>query len=199
MGHAITVRLGVIIARERIDHPWQTHRWRPVSVLLDAPPVDGGWRELSRTAKSVHYHATTLSLELHRKETMAYRVNLANGEPSVYVVLREDPGEQPFPIDVHLVTASPFEAQAHGDLGFDQVEAVPMPQPLVALVQAFIDEHHVEETFVKRQRERHVKAEEHQFGQEPLIVLRDRMGGDAPAARTQPRDDLKRGNTGKPE
>ncbi len=176
MQTSLSIPLGVVIAREKVSHPWQDFRWRPVSVFLDAP-VKADWRELRRGPGFVHYHAATLILELHRKETMAYRVNLANGAPSVYVVLRDDgEGESHAPIDVHRVTASPFEAQSHGDLGFDFVEGVAMPDRLVGLVQSFIDEHHVDETFYKRKRERALQPQEHKFGQEPIFVLRERAG-----------------------
>lgn len=175
MGHAIVIPVGVVIARERISHPWQEFRWRPVSVFLDAPPVDG-WRQLRRTPDLELYHAATLPLELHRKETTAYRVNLANGEPSVYVVTREDTESSGNdPLAVHHVTASPFEAQSYGTMGLDAVESVTMPERLLAIVEAFIEQHHVEERFHKRQRDSHVVAEEHQFGQEPIVVLRERQ------------------------
>lgn len=175
MSHVVSIPLGVVVARERIDHPWQDYRWRPVSVFLDAPPVEG-WRELRRGAGFVHYHAATLLLDLHRKETTSYQVNLANGLPSVYVVLREREGESETPMEVHLVTASPFEAQAYDGSGFEIVERVEMPDRLVALVERFIAEHHVEESFAKRQRARHHVEEEHKFGQEPVFVLRERRG-----------------------
>ena len=81
-------RVGRGIARERIDHPWQEYAWRPVSVFLNAPEVSE-WRELRRDAASTYYHAATLPLELHAKDTMGYVANLNDGEPSVYVVLRE--------------------------------------------------------------------------------------------------------------
>ena len=42
--------------------------------------------------------------------------------------------------------------------GDDLVEAVPMPDGLIAWVQAFIDRHHVDQPFVKRKRKR-AKAE----------------------------------------
>ena len=166
------------------SHPWQSHRWRPVSVFLGAPSISE-WRELRRDDKSVLYHAATLNLELFRKETTAYRVNLANGEPTVYVVLREDPqSDSDWPLEVHLVTASPFEAQSHGDVGLDNVEGVPMPAQLVDLVHAFIQEHHREERFHKRKRQPHMRAEDYKFGQEPLVDLRERMG--QPVDRTGP-------------
>ena len=179
MPNELSIPLGVIIAREKISNPWQDYRWRPVSVFFDAPTTPE-WTELRKGPGFVHYHAATLILTLHRKETMAYRVNLANGEPSIYVVLRDD-GEdsEGRPIDVHLLTASPFEAQSHGDLGFDFVEAVPMPDRLVGIVENYITVHHTDESFYKRKRDRASRPEDHKFGQEPLIVLRERMGADA--------------------
>lgn len=178
----ITVPLGVVVARERIDHPWQEYRWRAVSVFLDAPEK-ADWRELVREAGMTQYHAATVPLVLHRRETMSYHVNLANGEPSIYVVLREESDPQfGRPVSVHAVTASPFEAQVHSDMAFDAVDRVGMPERLVSLVAAFVDEHHVEERFVKRQRQPHVKEEEHLFGQEPIFVLRERMEARAAAA-----------------
>jgi hypothetical protein len=175
MSPSITLPVGVVVAREKIEHPWQECRWRPVSVFLNAPEV-AEWRELRRGDGFVHYHAATLPLELHRKETNAYRTNLATGEPAVYVVLREDPGaSSSWPVTVHLVTASPFEAQAYGESGLEIIELVPMPEPLIELVEEFIAVHHVDEPFVKRQRQKEQVTEEHKFGQEPIFVLRERL------------------------
>jgi hypothetical protein len=169
----IEIPLGVVVAREAVDSPWATHRWRPVSVFLDAPATTP-WRELRRTGQSVHYHAATLQLELHRKETAAYRQNLALPHPSVYVVLREDTSTaDAFPL-VHLITASPDEVQAYGMAGAETIETVAMPEPLIALVQAFIATHHVEAPFLKRKRQKFHAEDEHKFGQEPLHVLREK-------------------------
>ena len=55
---------------------------------------------------------------------------------------------------------------------------VAMPQPLLELLEAFVAEHHVEEPFVKRQRQKHHQAEEHKFGQEPIEVLRKRAAAE---------------------
>ena len=170
-----TVPLGVVIAREKVEHPWQDYVWRPVSVFLDAEPV-AEWRLLRHGPGFEQYHAATLPLEFHRKETASYRVNLANGVPSVYVVLRDGAeGASTYPMHVHLVTASPFEVQAYGHGIEEIVGRVAMPERLVALTQEFIAAHHVEEPFVKRRREKHHAEDDHKFGQEPLVVLRDRM------------------------
>jgi hypothetical protein len=175
MSSAISVPVGVVVAREKIDHPWQEYVWRAVDVFLH-PPEISGWRELRRDEKSVYYHAATLPIELHRKETPGYKTNLETGEPAVYVVLRNDPGaDSDWPVTVHMVTASPHDAQAYAESGLETIELVPMPQLLIELVREFVDAHHVDERFVKRQRQKFEIEEEHRFGQEPIFVLRERM------------------------
>jgi hypothetical protein len=77
---------------------------------------------------------------------------------------------------VAVVTASPYDAEVYGYDGSEIVGTVAMPAPLIELLEAFVAEHHVEEPFVKRQRQRHHRAEEHKFGQEPIAELRQRKG-----------------------
>ncbi|RMF02916.1 MAG: DUF3305 domain-containing protein [Alphaproteobacteria bacterium] len=177
MSHSVTMPVGVVVAREEIDSPWQDHEWRPVAVLPGAPQVEA-WTELRQGEGWVHYHAGTVSLELYRKETEAYKFNLEGREPVLYVVLAEEEdeeeGDDAAPYQVHLVTASPFEAQDYLDSGEEIVEPVPMPEPIIAWIQGFIDEHHQEEKFKKRRRDE-VDLEEHKFGQEPIVVVRERM------------------------
>ena len=163
----ISMTLGVVIERREIDNPWQQYSWRPVAVILGAPAVEGR-KVLRRGDRWVHYHAATLPLELHRRETEAYKVNLAGDPPSVYVVLREDEDEDsdedgytPF-----CITASPYEAQDYLDSGEEIVEGIPMDDGLIAWVQSFIDRHHVDEPFYKRKRKRY-DPDESGFGWRP--------------------------------
>lgn len=175
MQSVMTVPLGVVMVKEMVDSQWEDHIWRVDSVFLHAPEVTA-WRELHRSAREVHYHAATLPMELHRKDTMGYLANLEGERPTVYVVWRRDPyATHDNPVDVVLVLASPHEAEAYGQVEEERVGAVAMPAPLVELVDAFVAEHHVSETFVKRQRQRHHREEEHTFGQEPIDELRRRM------------------------
>lgn len=176
MSHMISMPVGVVIAREEIDSPWQDYTWRPVSIIPGAPQFTP-WKELMRGEGWVHYHAATLPLELHRKETQAYKENLESGEPSLYVVLSEDDdAESSHPFEVHLVTASPFEAQDYLDSGEEVVEPVAMSNTLISWVRAFVETHHVEEKFRKRRRDE-VKLEDHKFGQEPIFEIRDKLNG----------------------
>jgi hypothetical protein len=128
---------------------WVKDVWSAVAVLPGAPPAD--WRELRRDGDVVEFHAATPVLELHGSDTEAYLHGLMAEAPSVYVVMRE--GEGSGPLDILLITASPYEAQDYCDSD-DIVEKVPMPAGLMAWVQAFVDEFHEEEEFIKRKRDK---------------------------------------------
>jgi len=145
--------IGVVLECRKIDNPWQDHVWRPVAVIPGAPP-GCGWKVLRQGDGWVHYHAGTLELELHRKETEGYRLNLSQPSPTVFVVLRpnEDDDETEHEVVPFHVTVCPNEALDYDDGEDDTVEAVPMPEEVMAWVQAFVDEYHVEVPFQKRKR-----------------------------------------------
>ena len=174
MPHSVSLPVGVVVARQDIDSPWQDHEWRPVAVFAGAPPV-AEWKELRRGEGWVQFHAATLPLELFRKDTEAYKFNLEGAEPVLYVVLAEDDDEEaPYPYAVQLVTASPYEAQDYLDSGEAIVEPIEMPEALLAWVSDFVETHHQEEAFYKRRPDKG-KTADHKFGQEPIVVVRERV------------------------
>jgi hypothetical protein len=143
--------IGVVVRKKPGITRWAKWSWQVVAVLPGAPQAE--WRELRREGDAIEYHAATLDLILWAAETEAYLANLSDGVPSIYVVLRAAP-DGDAPLDVAVVTASPFEGQDYADNGDDLVEKVPMPPGLIAWVRDFALEHHVEEEFVKRKRDR---------------------------------------------
>lgn len=147
----ITMPLGVVVRKSPGVTRWAKWAWRVSAVLPGA--AQANWRELRRDGETVEYHAATLPLTLWAAETEAYLTNLADGAPSIYVVLRNEPDGNA-PLDVAVVTASPFEAQDYTDNGDDLVEKVPMSAGLAAWIEEFTLKHHVEDTFVKRKRDR---------------------------------------------
>lgn len=162
--------LGVVVERREIDNPWQDHSWSAVAVMPGAADIEE-WRLLASDEGWARYHADTLSLELHRSETEAYRTNLADNPPRVFVLLREDEEDGGHEVAPFLVTASPYEAQDYLDSGEEIVDGVTMPDAVIAWVQAFIDAHHVDKPFYKRKRKRH-ETEQLGFGGPPRRRVR---------------------------
>ena len=109
-------------------------------------------RVLAADGDAATFYAGAADIALYRTETGRYRDNLASGAPSLWVALRPTGNEPPY--DVVAVTADPAEGESFTQAGDDLVGAVPMPAPVRDMLEAFIAEHHVEQLFVKRKRDR---------------------------------------------
>jgi len=155
MEKLISMPVGIVVERRELQNRWQKVAWTPIGVLPGASSIETS-KVLLRGEGWVHYHMATLPLELHRKETLAYKTNLNSHPPRLYVVLRtSDDPDVDEDVRPFLVTASPFQAQDYLDSGDDIVEGVTMPDAIVAWTQAFCDRHHVDEPFKKRKRKDH--------------------------------------------
>ena len=144
------ITLSVIVERRASTSRWVKHRWNAVAV---APAVGDtpDWQLLSDADGVQRYHACNLHLDLHRKETEGYKVNLAGTAPAVYVLLRPtDDDDRPWqPVEVSV---SAYNALSGTEVGDDQVDAVPMGPVVETLVRQFVDRHHVDQPFFKRKR-----------------------------------------------
>ena len=147
---SVSISLGIVLQRTPGVTRWARHVWKAVGVLPGAAPAH--WTELRREGDAVEYHAATLPLELYRTDTEAYLHGLSAKVPSVYVVMRDSEDDQP--LDLVLVTASPYEAQDYADTGEEIVEKVTMPEGLVAWIRDYVELHHEDEVFVKRRRDK---------------------------------------------
>lgn len=164
----VYLQLGIVVEKRKSNSRWQDWNWVPVGVIPNAD-IAVEWRVLLQEENSVRYHASTLPLTLHRKDTEALCANLMLAEPVLYIVLQtnDDPASE-FPYQPHVVTASEYEMLDWLDAGEVIVEKVAMPDPVASFIQAFVDQHHVEEKFVKRKRDK-VHIEEHKFGKFPIF------------------------------
>jgi len=162
----VSLPLGVIVERRALDNPWQDHEWVAVSVIPGADSI-GEWREIDRGDGWVRYLIGSETLELHRKDTESYKINLSKDPPQIYVLLRKDDDpDAEHEIQLFLVTASPYDAQDYLDTEDDGMMSVTMPDEVIAWVQAFVDKHHVDEPFYKRKRKRY-DPDNVGFGQRP--------------------------------
>ena len=143
--------LGVVIRRRPGLTRWAQWSWQAVAVLPHA--AQANWTILSDGVDGTEYHASSPPLELHGADTEAYLHGLTAQEPSIYVVLRQDQESETHPLDVLLVTASPYEAQDYTDSGEELVEKVLMPPVVIGWVKAFVNLYHEHEVFKKRRRD----------------------------------------------
>jgi hypothetical protein len=143
------IAVGVVVERRKAMSAWVDFLWRPVSVFAGSPSA-APWTPLAAEAETTLFFAGEAVIELHRTETTNYRDNLASGAPALWVALRPVASERPY--EILAVTADPAEGEALTDAGNNLVEAVPMPPEIAEVVVRFIAEHHVERSFLKRQR-----------------------------------------------
>ncbi|MCV6596862.1 MAG: DUF3305 domain-containing protein [Mangrovicoccus sp.] len=164
----IALPMGLVVERRASAHPWAQWIWQPVAAYLIGESTPPDWSVLRQEGEVTRYHAGVLPLVLHRKDTEALRLNLMLPEPELYAVLQESQDSGPFPYRPHAITASSYEAQDYHDSGDDLIEKLPMPEPVAALIQAFVEHHHHEVPFKKRRRDR-LDLEEQKFGKMPVF------------------------------
>ena len=171
MDKEISRQVSVIAERRPAVSRWADDVWRVVAVL-DGQAAAEPFTQLGEGPDgAARFFAGSTELLLHRKETEAYRINLA-GDRVLYVIMRPEEGE--LSLALHDVTASPYEAADHLDSGEELVEAVPMFDVIADWMEAFCAFHHVETPFKKRRRDK-VDVEELKFSKEPIFARTGRF------------------------
>lgn len=150
-GALVSIPVGVIVERSKGATQWAEFYWRAVSVLPGQPDT-APWTKLSDDGERVSFYAGTAEVQLYPTETGFYRDNLQSGAPALWVALRPVEADPPFVVSV--VTADPNEGEGLTETATELVEQVPMPAVIQQVVAAFVAEHHVEQPFVKRKRDR---------------------------------------------
>jgi hypothetical protein len=145
------VPVGLVVGRRPVDNPWVDHLWTPVEVLPEVPAATV-WSLLSGTPADGDYYAGATDIELHSVDTANLRDNLMTGAPKLWVSLRGT-GDEP-PLEIVGITADPAEGEAFTEAGADIVQTVPMPPAIAHRIAVFVDTHHVERAFYKRQRDK---------------------------------------------
>jgi len=164
--------VGIVVRRTKVDNPWVDHVWEPAAALSEAPQT-AAWTPLPSAQGAGQgeelFYAGSATIELHPSETGNYRDNLMDGDPQLWVGLREVTGGAE--LELAAVTADPTEGEALFESGLAIVGKTPMPADVAAWIAAYVDEHHVERAFQKRQRDK--------SGPDPRKVPGARRGGGA--------------------
>lgn len=141
MAFSRLIPLSVLVGVADGDPPWQMPRWRPIGVSLEGPWTDH-WRPVGangrRDAKYSLFQSGRTQLVLKAEETAGYEINLAGGEPVVYIVSREVAAPvYGSPVQIEQISATPFAmpGQSPPQVALDRVA---MPEPLITIVRGFI-------------------------------------------------------------
>jgi hypothetical protein len=145
------IPVGVVVERSKSSSQWADFYWRPAGVLAGVPDTPA-WTKLSDDGEHVSFYVGAAPVELYRTETANYRENLQSGDPLLWIIMR--PTESDPPYELAVVTADPAEGEAMTESGVNLVGTVTMPTSMQETIAAFIAEHHVEQAFVKRKRDR---------------------------------------------
>jgi len=146
-----SIPVGVVVERSKSASQWADFYWRPAGVLAGVPDTPP-WTRLSDDGERVTFYAGAGQVDLYRTETANYRDNLQSGAPLLWIILR--PAEVDPPYELAAVTADPAEGEAMTEAGVNLVDTVPMPKSIQETIAAFVAEHHVDQVFVKRKRDR---------------------------------------------
>ncbi len=142
--------VGVIVRRTKVDNPWIDHVWAPADVLEEAPQTPPRTK-LSANETEELFYAGAAVIELFPSETGNYRDNLIDGDPQLWIGLKEAEGGAE--VELVAVTADPTEGESLFESGL-LVGKSPMPPAIAAWIAAYVDAHHVERVFQKRQRDK---------------------------------------------
>ena len=145
------IPVGVVVERSKAASQWIDFVWRPVAVL-HGQPVAEPWTPLAAEGGVTTFYAGTAEVELFRSDTQFYRDNLVSGAPSLWIGMTPTDSEPPY--QILAVTADPAEGESFSEIAANLVEQVPMPETIREIVAAFVAEHHVEQPFFKRKRDR---------------------------------------------
>jgi len=151
VGALAKIAVGVVVERRKAQSQWIDFTWKPITVLAGLPETSP-WTKLSEDGDATTFYAGGAEIALYRTETANYRDNLGSGAPRLWVALRPTGVEPPY--EIFSVTADPAEGEAWTEAGGDLVDVVPMPEQVAAVLDAFVAEHHVEQPFHKRERDR---------------------------------------------
>ena len=139
--NAITsLRVAVLMERQRQPNQWEAWRFRIDDVVIDEGGFGATPRVLRDDGRSLLQLHPGFQVALHRDEAEGYYLNLSSGAPVWFVMWRVDDVD-PSRAWPELVTLSYNEAGRLLDAQ-ERVDNVPLTGELVAWLQAYADEHY---------------------------------------------------------
>ena len=135
-----SIRVAVIMERERAPNQWEDWRFRIADVAPDEEGFGSAPRQLRDDGKTAQFLHPGFDLTLFADEAEGYFLNLSSGAPVCFVMWRVAEGD-PSQAAPELVTLSYNEAARLLDAQ-ERVDNVPLPGELAAWLAEFTDRHY---------------------------------------------------------
>jgi hypothetical protein len=135
-----SISVAVLFERRRQPSQWEDWRFELADVVVDEGQFGALPRLLRDDGERARFLHPGLTVTLHRDEAEGYYLNLSTGTPVWFVMWRIDDAD-PSSARPELVTLSYNEAGRLLDAQ-ERVDNVPLPAPIAAWLQSFVDEHY---------------------------------------------------------
>lgn len=170
--------VAVLLRCERLDNRWQPWRW----VLDDVVPQEAAFglepRMLREAAGESHWLFPGFSVELFRDDAEGYHLNLVSPAPCWFVMWRrdEDAGDGRVPMARPIAVSLSYHDAGRWLDAQESVDQVPAPAPVLAALQAFVDEHYRPEP-KRRKRPDSFQSLTDRFGNPASVSTEKHRGG----------------------
>lgn len=175
------VEVAVVMRKERIDGPmsrWQPWRWILAEVIAQEEGFGNKPRLLHQTDNEQRWLHPGFRVELFRDDAEGYHLNATTPAPCWFVLWRmeEEAGIAEEPIARPQVVSLSYHDAGRWLDAQETVEQVPAPPDIVAWMQAFAEEHYVQEP-KRRQRPQSFKPLTDRFGNPASVSTTKKFGG----------------------
>jgi hypothetical protein len=176
-----TLNVAVVLRRERIEGPmsrWQSWRWVLVDVLAQEEGFGTAPRLLYKNESEERWLHGGYPVELFTDEAEGYSLNVTTQAPCWFVMwrLEEEASVAAEPIARPLRVSLSYNEAGRWLDAQETVEQVPASAAVVAWLQAFVDQHHVEEP-KRRKRPESFRTLTDRFGNPASISTEKKSGG----------------------
>jgi hypothetical protein len=175
------IQVAVVMQRERTSGPsshWQPWRWVLAEVIAHEEGFGNVPRLLYKNDNEERWLHPGYTVELFKDDAEGYHLNVTTQTPGWFVMWRmeEEAALSDEPIaKPEMVSLSYTDAGRWLDAQ-ETVEQVPAPAPVVAWLQAFVAEYHVEEV-KRRKRPESFRSLTDRFGNPASVSTEKKMGG----------------------
>ena len=176
-----SIDVAVVMRRERVPGAasrWQAWRWVLAEVIKDAEGFGTQPRLLLKNDSEERWLHGGYKVELLATDAEGYYLNVSTQAPCWFVLWRMEEeaalADEPIAIP-QIVTLSYHDAGRWLDAQ-ETVEQVPAPPDIVEWLQAFVNEHHVQE-LKRRKRPESFKSLTDRFGNPASVSTEKKFGG----------------------